>query len=53
MNNCKTGSEHFENLLLYGYCHRCKKVYGLGTNEEVEKRAVDMREAFKKSGQKV
>lgn len=49
----KCDQKHYERLLIDGYCYKCKRVYALGTEEEVQKRAKEMEEAFKNSGQKV
>jgi hypothetical protein len=51
MNNCN--SEHFFNLIVDGYCHRCRKVYALGTPEEVAAREKKMRDDFARSNIKV
>lgn len=37
---------HYENLLIHGYCWKCKSVLGIGTDEEIVERADELRKAI-------
>lgn len=49
----KCDDQHFYRLMVDGYCYKCRRVYALGTEEEVQKRADQMKEDFAKSGTKL
>jgi len=34
MSKCTNFREHFENIIIFGACGKCEKVWGLGTEPE-------------------
>lgn len=47
--NCKC-ADHYENLMIFGYCYHCRHILALGIQEEQDEIAERMKADFVRSG---